>query len=550
MLEIDGIKFKDDYSPLFYVYHILFLEENISTTKFPIQNIYDDHEKNVLYEIENMVATMVASKFEHPYLTKFITKYPNVLNEIVKPNNKKYKIKTERGFETFSGIKRMKSDIGLKLTFEDESVLKCTFGHLLKLSNGFMEACDVRSGDVISNKIVRDIEEIRETLYYYDVLGVQGEDYIANGVTNHNCAFLENWDEFYSSVYPTVASGNKTKVLFSSTPYGLNHFHKICEEAKELSEESIAEGSNIGKNGFIYIEVKWDRVPGRDEKWKKETLAGIGNNLEQFEQEFNVSFVGSSDTLISSQGLSNLVAKNPIDKTAHMFQYRKPAKDRTYCLIADVSKGKGLDYSAFSVIDVSEMPYYQVCVYRNNTIGPLDYAAVIHSVAKLYNDAMVMIEVNNIGSQVSDCLWMDFGYENMLSTETKGRSGKKVSSGFGKNMDRGITTTEKVKLVGCSILKMLVEQQQLILNDFNTIEELKRFSKKANSYEAIKGHNDDIVMGLVLFSWLSDQGYFKELTEINTLNNLRETTDEEVNEYMLGFVITSDDSTDGYWQPV
>lgn len=324
-------------------------------------------------------------------------------------------------------------------------------------------------------------------------------------------------------------------VLGHQTPKGLNHFYKFCSEAMEIPDEAKEQGSNIGRNGFIYIEVAWNRIPERDEKWKNETLASMHWNYDQFNQEFCCSFIGSSDTLISSQALANLVAKIPIQTLDNIKIYSKPNPNRKYILVADVSKGKKLDYSAFSVIDVTQMPYNQVCTYRSNETGPIDYAAVIYNIAQLYNNAHVLVELNNIGSQVADCLWIDFGYEYLLSTVTKGRSGKKISSGFAKNAERGITTSEKVKIVGCSILKMLIEQQQLLINDEMTIHELKRFSKKNNSYAAELGSHDDTVMPLVLFSWLSDQGYFKNMTDINTLSNLRETTDEEVNNMVLNF---------------
>lgn len=365
-------------------------------------------------------------------------------------------------------------------------------------------------------------------------------------------AFLENWDEFYASVYPTISSGRDTKILLTSTPKGMNHFYKLCTEAMEITPEAKEQNSNIGKNGFIYIEVKWDRVPGRDEAWHNETLASLGWNYDQFEQEFNCSFIGSSDTLISSQGLSNLVAKKPLMQSNNIFQYEQVKADSQYALVADVGRGKGLDYSTFSIIDVTSMPYRQVCVYRNNDIGPIDFTAVVHTFAKKYNEAMVLIEINDIGGQVADSLWMDFGYENVLSTETNGRSGKRISGGFGKNVDRGIRTTEKVKIMGCSILKLLVEQTQLIINDENTIDELKRFSKHKTSFAAESGAHDDLVMTLVLFSWLSDQSYFSELTDINTLNRLRQKTDDDIDDITLPFFFTNDGSDDdnSYWKPI
>ena len=348
-------------------------------------------------------------------------------------------------------------------------------------------------------------------------------------------AFLNNWEEFFASVYPTISSGKETKILLTSTPNSLNHFWKICKEAQEEVDER-----GRGKNGYIYIEVTWDKVPGRDEAWKEDTLASIGWNMEQFQQEFCGSFIGSSSTLISGSKLKELSFSVPIAEREGIKQYKAPIKGNSYALIVDVSRGKGLDYSTFSILDVTKMPYEQVCTFRDNFVGPVDYADIIHRIAKLYNDAQVLIEINDIGGQVADTLFFEYGYENMLFTENAGRSGKRISGGFGKNVDRGIRTTKSVKAVGCSILKLLVEQNQLIIHDFDTIQELARFSRKGVSYEAESGAHDDMVMTLVLFAWLTDQNYFKDMTDINTLMKLREKTDEQMEEDLLPFGFVDD----------
>lgn len=344
-------------------------------------------------------------------------------------------------------------------------------------------------------------------------------------------AFIENWDEFFTSVYPTISSGSTTQVILVSTPNGLNHFYATWQNAVEK------------RNNYHNIMVKWDRVPGRDERWKKDTLAALNFDTEKFAQEFEVEFQGSSGTLISGWKLKELVHKIPLYSKEGLSKYEEPKRDRSYACIVDVSRGKGLDYSAFSIIDVTEMPYRQVCTYRNNLVTPVDYADILHRVCKSYNSAAVLVEINDIGEQVSSSLHYDFEYENILSTESAGRAGKRITSGFGSNIDRGIRTTKSVKSVGCSILKLLIEQNQLILHDFETISELSTFSRKGLSYEAESGKHDDLVMGLVLFAWLSDQMYFKELTSINTLAKLREKTDEEIAQDMLPFGFVDDGMT-------
>jgi hypothetical protein len=336
-------------------------------------------------------------------------------------------------------------------------------------------------------------------------------------------AFVQNWDEFFASVFPTISSGNTTKILFTSTPNGLNHFYKTCEGARE------------GTNGYEYVEVPWYRVPGHDDDWKKNTLQGMDFDYQKFAQEFECEFLGSSGTLIDGSKLKSLVVKTPIQEAHGICLYEKPKEDRIYSCIVDVSRGKGLDYSAFQIIDITSMPYKQVCVYRDNFITPSEYAEVIYRTCKTFNEALVLVEVNDIGEQVGEMLHSDFEYENVLFTESAGRSGKRISGGFGRGIDKGIRTTKTVKSVGCSILKLMIEQDQLIINDFRTINELSTFSRKANSFEAESGCHDDLVMCLVLFAWLSDQMYFKEVTDINTIFKLREKSDQQMMDELTPF---------------
>lgn len=338
-------------------------------------------------------------------------------------------------------------------------------------------------------------------------------------------AFVEGWDEFFASVFPTISSGETTKILFTSTPNGLNHFYKTCMGAQE------------GTNGYQYVEVPWQRVPGRDEKWRQETLAAMDFDHEKFAQEFECAWLGSSGTLISGAVLKTLVSKVPLVARDGLSVYKEKDGNHQYVIVADVSRGKGLDYSAFQVIDVTTMPYEQVCTYKNNMVTPLDYAGVLFQTAKAYNSASILVEINDTGGQVADSLFYDFEYEGVINTENAGARGKRISGGFAKggSTDRGIRTTKTVKAIGCSMLKLLIEQRQLIINDHNTIFELSRFSKKNTSYEAEPGCNDDLVMGLVLFGWMSDQQYFKDLTNINTLQRLRDKTDEELENDLVPF---------------
>lgn len=345
------------------------------------------------------------------------------------------------------------------------------------------------------------------------------------------CAFVEGYDEFFASVYPTISSGEETKLLMTSTPNGLNHFFKICEGAKQ------------GSNGYQYVEVTWNLVPGRGEAWKQETLEALNFDQEKFAQEYECQFLGSSGTLLDGATLKFMQTayKTPLHESQGLSVYARPEKGRTYVCIADVSRGKGLDYSAFHIIDVTKMPYQQVATYRNNFVTPVDYADIIFRTTKSYNDAYILVEINDIGAQVSDTLHFDFEVETLLYTESAGRSGKRISGGFGSNVDKGIRTTKQVKSIGCSVLKLLCEQKQLQIYDFHTINELSTFSRKGASYEAEAGCHDDLVMGLVLFAWLTTQIFFKDITDINTMMKLREKSDEEIMDDLMPFGLTWDD---------
>lgn len=338
-------------------------------------------------------------------------------------------------------------------------------------------------------------------------------------------AFINNYDEFFASVYPTISSGKTTKILQISTPNGLNHFYKTVEGARKK------------ENGYHLVEVPWYKVPGRDEDWKKRTLADMNFDYDKFAVEYENEFAGSSGTLINGSTLKSLVHIEPIDKSSTIKKYDQPVKGRKYVIVADVSRGKGLDYSAAQIIDVTQMPYRQVCVYRSNIVTPNDYAAELFILSKMYNEATILVEINDIGGQVADCLYFDYECETLIYTENAGAKGKRIATGFGSKPDRGVRTTRTVKSIGCSILKLLLEQRQLIINDFDTIKELSTFSKKGTSYEAESGCHDDLITGLFLFAWMSDQPFFKELTDISTLSKLRDKTDQEIeNEFLfLGF---------------
>jgi len=333
----------------------------------------------------------------------------------------------------------------------------------------------------------------------------------ADGVRggSYNLIFLDEFafvphnmaQDFFQSTYPVISSGQTTKVIIVSTPNGLNQFYKMWTDSIE------------GRSTYKPLEVHWSQVPGRDEAWKNETIRNTSE--EQFRVEFETEFIGSSATLISGTKLRSLAFHNPLSSDEGLDIYEQPIPGRLYICTVDCAEGVEADYSTINVVDVTQTPYRQVAKYRNNKLPLLFFPTIIYSVAKKYNEAYALIETNNIGQQVVDILHYDLEYENIYKLEHHHIKGQSISGGFRRSTSFGIKTTKSVKKIGCANLKTLIENDKLIINDFDTIAEMNTFSRVRDSYSAEEGNNDDLVMGLVLFAWLTAQTFFKDSTSID-----------------------------------
>jgi len=348
-------------------------------------------------------------------------------------------------------------------------------------------------------------------------------------------AFVPNHiaESFFASVYPTITSGKNTKVIMVSTPHGMNHFYRYWHDAER------------GKNEYIPTDVHWSEVPGRDDVWKEQTIANTSE--QQFKVEFECEFLGSINTLIAPSILRNMVYETPLTKNAGLDIYEKPQKDHNYIVTVDVARGLGNDYSAFIVFDVTQFPYKVVAKYRNNEIKPMLFPNVILDVAKGFNNAYILVEVNDIGDQVASILQYDLEYENLLLCSMRGRAGQIVGQGFsGKKTQLGVKMSKTVKKVGCSNLKTLIEDEKIIFNDYDIISELTTFIQKHNSFEAEEGCNDDLAMCLVIYAWLVQQDYFKELTDQDVRKRIYEDQRDQIEQDMspFGFIVdgTEDES--------
>ena len=342
-------------------------------------------------------------------------------------------------------------------------------------------------------------------------------------------AFIPNHisEQFFSSVYPTISSGKTTKVIIISTPQGMNMFYKLWHDAER------------GKNGYVPLEVHWSQVPGRDQAWKEETIRNT--SPRQFTQEFECEFLGSVDTLISASKLRSMVYEDPVqDNGKGLKIYETVKEDRDYIITVDVSRGTNNDYSAFVVFDITSLPWKVVAKYRNNEIKPMLFPNIIDQVAKNYKRAYILIEVNDIGEQVGSILHYDLEYPNVLMCAMRGRAGQIVGQGFsGAKSQLGLKMSKVTKKVGCSNLKTLIEDDKLMIPDYEIISELTTFIQKNQSFEADEGHNDDLVMCLVLFAWLAVQPYFREMTDNDVRKRIYEEQANQIEQDMapFGFIV-------------
>jgi len=342
-------------------------------------------------------------------------------------------------------------------------------------------------------------------------------------------AFVPNHiaDSFFASVYPTITSGKSTKVIMVSTPHGMNHFYRYWHDAEK------------GKNEYIPTDVHWSEVPGRDEKWRLQTIANTSE--QQFKIEFECEFLGSIDTLIAPSKLRTFVYENPQTSNAGLDVYVDPVKDHDYVITVDVARGVGEDYSAFVVVDITQFPHKVVGKYRNNDIKPMLFPNIIFEIAKKYNNAFILCEVNDIGDQVASIIQYDLEYQNLLMCSMRGRAGQIVGQGFsGKKTQLGVKMSKTVKKVGALNLKAMIEADKLLFNDYEIISELTTFISKSNSFEAEEGCNDDLAMCLVIYAWLVQQDYFKELTDQDVRKRLYEEQKNQIEQDMAPFGFMSD----------
>ena len=356
---------------------------------------------------------------------------------------------------------------------------------------------------------------------------------------SYNIIFLDEFafvpaniaEQFFSAVYPTISSGQKTKMIIVSTPYGMNQFYKLWTDAEN------------NRNDYVPIEVHWSEVPGRDEAWKDATIRNT--SPEQFQQEFECEFLGSVNTLINPSKIKTLAYNDPIKSNAGLDIYEDPIKGNTYVCTVDVARGVSKDYSAFLILDVTQMPFRIVAKFRNNEIRPLLFPHTIDQVCKAFNHAHVLVETNDLGQQIAEALQFELEYDNLLMTTQRGRAGQILGAGFsGRGSGFGVKMTKQIKKIGCANIKTLIESDKVLIQDFNIIEEMSTFIRKGQSWQADDGANDDLMMCLVIFGWLSNQPFFKELTDTNARQMLYEEQQHLIEQDMAPFGFVDDGTPD------
>lgn len=428
------------------------------------------------------------------------------------------RILTSKGFRDFDGfICNGVKDVGT-LTLGDKEV-RCTPNHRVLIDGEWVYAEDLDGYSVTSSEEVFDAVNVDD-----------GNEYLTNGIPSHNCLLLDEYahvsnniaDEFFSAVYPTITSGTSSKLVMISTPNGMNHFYKFWIEAVE------------GINDFNHIRATWRDIPGRTQEWADKQRKVLGD--VKYAQEMEVEFQGSSNTLIAGHKLKTIPVKRPIFASETLKVYEEPTPGKAYVMLCDTSRGVGLDYSAFTIVDITDIPYKVVAVYRDNKISTTLYPGLIFNMAIKYNDASVLLETNDMGEAVANALYIDYEYEMVLKAK-----GDKITSWGGPGTRPGVRTTVRSKRVGCDALKQMVENDKLVINDTDILSELCNFVIKGTSYAADKG-NDDLAMCLVLLGYLTTQPSMQDISHVSLKEKIIEERMKMAEEEMLPIGFLSDGS--------
>lgn len=309
----------------------------------------------------------------------------------------------------------------------------------------------------------------------------------------------------------------------------------------KILAKNLFVGDSLNKKQIVYSEDVEDEITLYDLiNVEKENLYYTNNIISH-----NCNFLGSTNTLIHPTKIRTMAYRNPIKSNAGLDVYENPIEGNTYFLVADVARGLSNDYSAFIVFDVTTVPYKISAKYRNNEIKPMLFPNIISEIARAYNTAHVLVEVNDIGEQVAHALQFDLEYGNLIMAAMRGRAGQILGGGFsGGKAQLGVRTSKAVKSTGCSNIKQIIETDKLIIQDYDLITEWSTFIQRGQSYEAEEGHTDDLAMCCVIFGWAVQQQYFKELTNDDIRARLFLEQQSQIEQDMAPFGFIDDGITD------
>jgi len=448
------------------------------------------------------------------------------------------KVFSEGKYRSTDGILVTKNQSIIELYFEDESFLYCTPDHKIKTKSGWKTAKELKRYDKVLDANDNELmliykEKSHKKQDVYDLVNVEEtHSYTANNVKISNCLVCDEYayvpnniaESFYSSVYPTISSGKTSKMIIISTPKGLNHFYKMWVDATNK------------KSSYVPVEAFWYDVPGRDKKFKEETIANTSE--QQWKVEFEGEFIGSENTLISASKIASLVFQTPIHTTTEGLDlYEWPIKDHVYTICVDTARGEGGDYHAFIIVDCSSFPYKMVGKFRNNTLSHQVFPSHIKKMGDLYNEAYVLFELNDLGQPAAEVLHGDLEYANIIQISSRSKRGQRADGGFGNagGVQLGIKVSHPIKQVGATVMRDLIEDEKLVIPDYDTIAEMSTYVSKGVGYEATEGYNDDLMSCLIIFGWLTTQPYFKDYTNSDIRKRLYEEQIRKIEDRLVPF---------------
>ena len=436
-------------------------------------------------------------------------------------NNTEYEILTPNGWENFDGIflNQDVNKVSKKLVFANGTEITATNEHRFFINKQEIKVSDIVTGNCLDSvngplMVVGMLETV--LVDTYEVFNATNHVIFANNIHSHQCdefAFVRPTiaKEFWTSISPTLSTGGKA--IITSTPNSdEDQFAFIWKQANKCVDQ-YGNPTVLGVNGFKAYQASWWEHPDRDDQWKAEEIGRIGE--ERFRREHGCEFLIYDETLINAITLSELESKDPIERQGQVRWYKKPEKNKTYCIGLDPSLGTGGDPAAIQVFELPTMT--QIAEWQNNTT-PIQRQIVIlkeiceylYDITGTQNDIYYSVENNTLGEAALITI-AQIGEENIKGTFLS----QPVKAGQARLHRKGFTTTNKSKIAVCAKFKNLVENKKMTIYSKNLISELKTFVASGPGFAAKIGETDDLVTATLLMLRMVQalQSYDSELDE-------------------------------------